>query len=290
MFKLLKIHEQKIYGGIILFLLSLNWLIWFEVFDIANKPELAIFFFDVGQGDAVFIESRDGAQILVDGGPNGRILPYLGSAMPYGDNLIDVVVVSHPHADHIAGLIEVLKKYEVGAVIESGVFYDTPEAEEFQKLVFEKGVKRILVEKPSKLSFFNSVVIRFLHPYNSYAGQHVKDINETSLIATLEYAGKKILFTGDAGKATETRLLQRGVLGDVDVLKVGHQGSKYSSTNEFLNKISPEYAVISVGKNSYGHPHPDALSRLASAGAKVFRTDRDGTVKLEIRDGDLMWK
>lgn len=290
MLKFLKIHERKICGGFILFFLSLNWLIWFEVFNIANKAELTISFFDVGQGDAVFIESDDGAQILIDGGPNGRILSHLGAAMPYGDNFIDVVVVSHPHADHVAGLIEVLKKYEVGAAIESGVFYDTPEAEEFQRLVSEKEIKRILVEKPSKLSFFNGAVIRFLYPDTSYAGKHVKDINETSLIAVLEYAGKKILFTGDAGRATESGLLQNGVLEDIDVLKVGHQGSRYSSTNKFLNKISPEYAVISVGKNSYGHPHPDALLRLASAGAKIFRTDLDGTVILEIRDGNLMWK
>ena len=133
-------------------------------------------------------------------------------------------------------------------------------------------------------------MIKFLYPDISYAERKAKDVNETSLVAMLEYDSRKILFTGDAGKITETKLAKAGILEDIDVLKVGHQGSKYSSTNEFLNKILPEYAVISVGKNSYGHPHPDAMQRLASAGARIFRTDSDGTITLEIRNGELIWR
>jgi len=298
MLKLLKIHERKIYGGLILFFLSLNFLIWTRVFDLSGKAELMVSFFDVGQGDAIFIEARDGSQILIDGGPDGRILSYLGGAMPYGDNFIDAVIVSHPHADHIAGLIKVLEKYDIGMIIESGVFYDTPEIRELRNLVSEKGIKKVVVERPLKLSFFEGAVLKFLYPDTSYAESIVKDVNETSLVAMLEYGGnpqtslkaRKILFTGDAGRVTEAKLIKAGVLEDVDVLKVGHQGSKYSSTKEFLNKILPAYAVVSVGKNSYGHPTPEALSRLASVGAEIFRTDRDGTVTLEIRNGELFWR
>lgn len=280
-----------------LFFLSLNLLIWSQVFAVAKKADITVRFFDVGQGDSALIESKDGAQILIDGGPNGRILSHLGGAMPFGDNSIDAVIISHPHADHISGLIEVIKKYEIGMIIDSGVSYNTPEVEELRNLIREKRIKNIVIASQATLFFADAAVIRFLYPDSSYAEKTAKDVNETSLVALLEYGNpstalgtRKILFTGDAGKVTEMRLAQKGVLEDIDVLKVGHQGSKFSSTNNFLNKISPEYAVISVGKNSYGHPHPDALARLASVGAKIFRTDLDGTVTLEIRDGILIWK
>lgn len=297
MLKLLKIHERKIYGGLTLFFLSLNLLIWSQVFVVAKKADITVRFFDVGQGDSALIESKDGAQILIDGGPNGRILSHLGEAMPFGDDSIDAIIISHPHADHIAGLIEVIKKYEIGMIIDSGVSYDTPEINELRNLIHEKRIKSIVIASPATLSFADAAMIRFLYPDSPYVEKTTKDVNETSLVALLEYGNpstalgtRKILFTGDAGKVTEARLAQSGALEDIDVLKVGHQGSKFSSTNNFLNKILPEYAVISVGKNSYGHPHPDALSRLASVGAKIFRTDIHGTITLEIRNGDLIWK
>lgn len=290
MLKLLKIHEKKIYIGIILFFLSMNLLIWNAVFNLTEKADITVRFFDVGQGDAIFIEAKDGAQILIDGGPNGRILSHLGGTMPFGDNSIDAVIISHPHADHVSGLIEVIKKYEIGMIIESGVAYNTPEIKELRNLIREKRIKKIIVKRQSNLSFTNEAVIKFLYPDVSYDEKAVKDVNETSLVAILEFSKRKILFTGDAGKIIEAYLVRKGILENIDVLKVGHQGSKFSSTNDFLNKISPEYAVISVGKNSYGHPHSDALSRLASVGTKIFRTDIDGTITLEIRNGELIWK
>lgn len=289
MFKFFKIYEKKIVGASLLFLFTLNFIIWGKVFDISQKPGLSVSFFDVGQGDSIFLESKDGTQILIDGGPNGRVLSHLGSVMQYGDDFIDAVVVSHPHADHVSGLIEVLKKYRVGTFIESGVAYDTAEIDELRRLVEDSKIERIIVDEPMRLSFFDDASLKFIFPVRSFENTKVKDVNETSLVSILEYEGRKILFTGDAGVYTEKKLMSLGVLEDVDVLKVGHQGSRFSSTRGFLESISPEFAVIMVGKNSYGHPTDETLSRLAAVGANIFRTDLNGTITLDIRNGELIW-
>lgn len=274
-----------------LFFFSLNFLIWSAVFNLAEKADMTIHFFDVGQGDAIFIEAKDGAQILIDGGPNGRILSHLGNAMQYGDNFIDAIIISHPHADHISGLINVLKKYNVGIIIESGVNYNTAEFYEFEKLAKEKKIKRILIQHPASLKFFKEATLRLIYPDKSYVGANLKNVHDAAVVSELYFEGKKILFMADAERKTEDYLLARNSLEDVDVLKAGHHGSKTSSNSEFLKVTKPEYAVISVGaKNRYGHPHQDALSRLASAGAKIFRTDIGGTITLEIRNGELIWK
>ena len=289
MSKIIDIHGKKIVAGITVFLFGMNFIIWSWVFASSLAPDLAVYFFNVGQGDSIFIASKDGTQILIDGGPNSRVLGELAKAMPYYDDSIDLVVLSHPHADHLSGLIDVLKRYKVGKVVESGVIYRTPERDAFEEIASQKNIQRIDIEHPSIITF-GGVTLKILYPNVSFENKTVKNVNETSLVILLEFEGKKILFTGDAGKATEDKLLAEGVLEDVDVLKVGHQGSKFSSSANFLNKILPEYAVIEVGKNSYGHPTEEALSRLATVGAKIFRTDSDGTVTLEIRNGELIWK
>ena len=286
MSKIIEIHGKKIVVGITVFLFGMNFIIWSGVFARSLAPDLAVYFFNVGQGDSIFIASKDGTQILIDGGPNSRVLGELAKAMPYYDDSIDLVVLSHPHADHLSGLIDVLKRYKVGKVVESGVVYRTPERDAFEEIVSQKNIQRIDIDRPTVITF-GDTVLKILYPDISFEGRAVKDVNETSLVVLLEFEGRKILFTGDAGKATEDRLLAERVLEDVDVLKVGHQGSKFSSSANFLKKILPEYAVIEVGKNSYGHPTDEALSRLASVGAKIFRTDQNGTIRLEIDNGKL---
>ncbi|QQG42616.1 MAG: MBL fold metallo-hydrolase [Candidatus Giovannonibacteria bacterium] len=256
-----------------------------------EKPELMVSFFDVGQGDSIFIESYDGTQILIDGGPPNRILPLLGERMPYFDKYIDVVVLTHPHADHVSGLIEVLEKYDVGMLIESGADYHTAEAKIFEKMVKEKNIKKIIIERPVGLNFYNNAVLRFIYPEESFLGKTLKNVHDSALISELDFNGKKILFMSDAEKNIEKRLADEGKIGDVDVLKTGHHGSKTSSNDFFLAAAKPEYAVISVGaRNRYGHPHQQTLSNLEAIGAKIFRTDLDGTITLEIRNGDLVWK
>ena len=258
------------------------------VWNLERKPELQIYFFDVGQGDAIFIEAKDGTQILIDGGPTNKILPLLGGVMPFYDHSIDAVISTHPHADHVSGLIEVLKRYKVGMVIESGASYQTAEAKEFENLVSEKHIKKIIIDKPVKLSFFKNAALNFLFPNKSFEGQILKNVHDSALISELDFEGKKILLMADAEKNLERYLLQKRVLGDVDVLKVGHHGSKTSSNDFFLKAVKPEYAVISMGaRNRYGHPHQQTLSNLEAIGAQIFRTDINGSIILNIDGGRL---
>ena len=281
-FQFFSLYAQKIFFGIILILCASNFLIWSSVFESTKKPDIEIYFFDVGQGDASFIESRDGTQILIDGGPPNKILPKLSSAMDFNDRDLDVLIITHPHTDHISGAIEVLRNYNIGMVIESGVNYHTAEAEEFKKLMNEQKIKRIIIDKPINLKFFNNAEIKFLYPDKSFAGKILKNAHDATVISELSYNGKSILFMGDAEKNIEKYLIEKNLVRDIDVLKAGHHGSKTSTSKEFLLASRPEYSIIEVGKNSYGHPTQEVLSRLASVGSKIFRTDIDGTIKFEI--------
>jgi len=258
------------------------------VWNLEQEPELRVYFFDVGQGEAIFINTKNGEQILIDGGPSNKILPLLGRVMPFYDHSIDAVILTHPHADHVSGLIEVLKRYNVGEVIESGVDYNTAEAKEFEDLISKKRIKKIIINKPAKLSFFKNATLTFLSPDKYFEGQILNNVHDSVLVSELDFEGKKILFMADAEKNLERYLLQKGVLEDVDVLKVGHHGSKTSSTADFLKTVKPEYAVISVGaKNRYGHPHQQTLSGLETIGVQILRTDINGTIILNINGGQL---
>lgn len=280
------LYEEKILGGVILILFALNFLTWRAVFVNLAKPDIEIYFFDVGQGDSHFVESKDGTQILIDGGPPNKILPNLSKVLDFNDKHIDVLILSHPHADHISGLIEVLKNYEVDYVFESGINYNTSEAQEFRKLVLERegatSLKKMIVDRPLQLSFFEGAKLRLIYPDKSFEGKTLKQVHDSMVVAELLYKDKQILFAGDMEKDLEGYLIKKGEIHDLDVLKVGHQGSKTSSSQKFLNIAKPEYSIIPVGKNNYGHPTEDVLSRLASIGSQIFRTDLDGTIKFEI--------
>ncbi len=287
----LKKYKNKIFWSAEAILVSLAIFSALAFLGNAGRPDFAVFFFDVGQGDSIFIESRDGSQILIDGGPPNRILPLLGGKMDYFDRFIDVVVLTHPHADHVSGLIEVLEKYRVGMVIESGVDYHTAEAKIFENLIIEKNIKKIIIDSPAILPLFGGAVLKFIYPEESFLGKTLKNAHDSALVSELDLNGKKILFMADAEKKLEQKLVTEGRIGDIDVLKTGHHGSKTSSNDFFLRAVKPEYAIISAGRqNRYGHPHPDVLSRLAAAGAQIFRTDLDGTITLEIRNGQIYFK
>lgn len=284
-----KANKRRIIRGAVLLLLAAGFVFGAYFWEKSQKAEITVYFFDVGQGDAIFIESYDGTQILIDGGPPNQILPKLGEILPYFDRSLDAIVLTHPHADHVSGLIEVLNRYEVKTVIESGTSYHTSEAEEFKRAVLKEGAKNIVVDKPIEFTFYDGAKLKFLLPDKSYEDKILKNAHDSALVGELEYKGKTILFMSDAEKKVEEKMVKEKLVSDVDVLKVGHHGSKTSSQEIFLKTIKPEYAIISLGRNRYGHPHQDVLNRLASVGAKIFRTDLDGTIKLELRGDQLIF-
>ncbi len=268
---------------IILFLVIFDVFVWGRV--IFSKPieDSEIYFLDVGQGDSELVILPNNVKVLIDGGPNSRLLSQLDSILKPFDRYFDLVVLSHSQTDHFNGLVDVLKRYQVGAFIFNGRNGTASSWQELIKAVEENKVPVIILAAGDKIDYLNSR-FNFLLPDRNLIQS--SDLNETTLVALLKTQGAKVLFTGDIGAEAENYLIQRYDL-DVDVLKVAHHGSKYSSSAGFLSEILPKVAVIEVGKNSYGHPTAGVLNRLASVGAQIFRTDNDGTIKLEIKNKEI---
>lgn len=271
--------KKKLKWYFLIFLAVLCGLVWYAVFR-ESRNGLTIYALNIGQGDGIFIEAPDGNQILIDGGPNGKILEELGNVMPFYDRSIDALVLTHPHEDHLNGLIEVLKNYKIKAVFESGNKGETSAYFIFQKLIKEKGVRHFYVKRGTKLNIGENLRLDILLPvFNIPNG----DIHDQMIVSKLNYGKTMFLFTGDMEKNLENYLttFEKENLKS-DVLKVGHHGSKTSSSENFLGWVSPKYAIISVGeKNKYGHPHKEILDRLEKFGIKIFRTDLNSMIKIK---------
>ena len=269
------------------FLLILNILAWISVFDLYQSRFLEVNFFDVGQGDAIFIETPWHHQILIDGGPDSTILEKIAKNIPFWDREIDLIILTHPEKDHLAGLIEVLKRYKIENILWTGVIRDTAEYREWEKLVKNEGAQIFIAQSGQKIKWSRTVLdhMEVLFPLEILKGQELKDSNNTSIVAKLVFGENSFLFTGDTYKSIEEKLIESKADLDSDVLKIGHHGSKTSTAEEFITKVSPEIAVISAGKNnSYGHPNQEVLDILNKYGIKILRTDKDGDIKV-ISDG-----
>jgi competence protein ComEC len=266
-------------------LAGLNVLAWIAVFDLRGQQGLTVNFFDVGQGDATFIETPGGHQILIDGGPSLAILEKLGKVMPFWDRTIDLIVLSHPEKDHMAGLLEVLKRYKVQNILWTGVLRDTPEYEEWASLIKKERADVFMARAGEKI-VSGAVEMAVLYPYESLENDFLQDSNETSVVAKLQYGRNSLLFIGDIGQETEKKLSLGSANIDSDVLKIAHHGSRFSSSEEFIKKVSPSVALIGVGaQNSYGHPTKEVLDRLHKYGINILRTDINGDIKI-VSDGN----
>ena len=270
---------------ILSFLLICNIFSWLVVYDL-NRPQfLEVIFFDIGQGDSIFIETPGNYQILIDGGPSNVILEKLGKEMDFWDRRIDLIILTHPEHDHIAGLIEVLKRYEVENIVWTGILRDTAEYKEWIRLIEDEDSNIKIVQAGQKIITPN-LFFQILHPLENLEGQDVKNTNNTSIINRLVFNNISFLFLGDAYKSVERKLVSDGVYLDSDILKVGHHGSKTSTSKELLESVNPCMAVISAGKdNRYGHPHEQVLEILNDYGIRVLRTDEIGDIKI-ISNGD----
>jgi competence protein ComEC len=271
-----KIKEKIIFFWLVGLLFAAIFT-WLAVFAKADSLDLKVDFFDVGQGKAVFIEEPGGGQILIDGGPDGSVLERLSAAMPYFDREIDLLILTHPDSDHLAGLIEVLKRYSIGRIIETGIADSSADFEEWRRLIKEKNIPVSFALAGQKIKIGDDFVLEILFPNRSLTGQSFSNTNSSSIMAKLTYGKNSFLFTGDAEEPTEYFLTATGANIDSDILDVGHHGSKNSTSQEFFKAVSPETAVIQVGKNNrYGHPAQEILERLKNI--KVFRTDLDGDI------------
>jgi competence protein ComEC len=246
-----------------------------------RQPYMEVVFFDVGQGDSAFIETSLNHQILLDGGPDSKVLEKLEREMPLFDRTIDLVILSHPDSDHITGLLEVLKRYEVLNVLWIGVEKDSALLDEWNNLLSIEGANVFIAKRGLNLSFGEAESLEVFYPAESLEGETIPNMNNSSVGFRLAYGETSFLFTGDIYKEVEEEILTSGVSLDSDVLKVSHHGSKSSTAEEFLAAVSPRIAVISCGAdNSYGHPHAETLEILNKYGINIFRTDQKGDIKL----------
>lgn len=272
-------NRKLVYG--FLLALSIIALILGAIIFHSKGAELTVDFLDIGQGDAILI-SQGGSQILIDGGPSGRtLLEKLGRSIPFWDRKIELVIATHPDSDHIGGLIEALKKYRVGAMMQIPLGSDSETFQRLQEILRQSEEKnktaRLDGRAGMKIKFPNSAEIEILHPAKS---ENYSDTNSASIVAKLVFGQNRFLLTGDLPSDEETKLMERGYDLSAQVLKVAHHGSKYSTGAEFLEKVRPVDAIISVGqKNRYGHPAPEVLERLRKTGARIFRTDETGDVE-----------
>ncbi len=252
-------------------------LIWAAIFSLPDN-QLHLVFCDVGQGDAILIYQGSN-QILVDGGPNQSVLNCLSNHMPFWDREIEMVVATHPDADHITGLIDVIERYNVKYFVLNSVGKDSAVYREFEKAVLEEKTPVYFPEKGDKINL-ELIKLAVLWPQSQEkvlgATTMEKEANETSVVLQLSYGDFDVLLTGDISSQIESLLN----LEDVEVLKVAHHGSKYSTSEEFLKESQPELAVISVGKNSFGHPTKEVLEKLSNLGIKVMRTDQEGEIEV----------
>ncbi len=254
-----------------------------------SRPDgnLHVAFLDVGQGDAIFIQTPGGRQIIVDGGRFPSVLfQHLGRRIPFWDKEIDLVIATHPEADHINGLPGIFDRYRVGRLLTNGETKNTAAmaaliaaaAEQGSSVITVSAGETILIEEGIHLEVLNPPGL--LNPENS---------NQNSVAFRLVYGDFSILLTGDTEMLAEQAMLQSGHPLQSIVLKAAHHGSNTSSTTAFLTAVQPQIIVISAGvDNRFGHPHPEMLQRAADVGATILRTDELGTIEL-ITDGQVMW-
>ena len=259
---------------------------------LAQLPDgrLHVAFLDVGQGDAILITTPTGQQVLLDGGPSPAALTSaLGREMPFWDRSLDLVIMSHPDADHITGLVSVLERYRVDGWADSGYPDDDAVYARCLELLQEQGVPRYQVRAGERFDLGQGIALEVLHPPPTLMVGSESDSNNNSLVVRLVWGEASFLLTGDVEAEGERLLLHSGQPLEADVLKVAHHGSGGSSTEAFLAAVAPRYAVISVGAdNHFGHPAPAVLERLGERGTTIVRTDEQGTVEFTT-DGQRLW-
>lgn len=275
-------------AGIVTGLILLLTFLW-------SLPDgkLHITFCNVGQGDAAYIRFPDGRDMVVDGGPDDKVLQCLGRAMPFWDRHINLVVMTHPQKDHMQGLISVLERFTVDYFVRSNV---DNSSEGYQKLLEEIRAKKVAVkyetagdiidEGKARLTLLWPSPTQITKAHSGVLGASTdKELNDYCLVFLLTYGSFDALFTGDADSRVEADY-DYGLLATntIEVLKFPHHGSRTAATDQFLDAVHPELAVISVGKNNYGHPSKEALNSLENIHSQILRTDQDGDIEV-VSDG-----
>lgn len=266
-------------------LLCLALAVWFPSIIRYNSP-LTLHFLSLGQGDCTIIQTPDQRTLIVDGGPPARNPRRPSSLTRFlrdqGILSIDALFLSHPQADHIGVFNEVVEQFEIKQFFEGYAESSTQTYQELRDSLSRKSIPRTSLKHGDRIQVGESLTFWVLHPAHEEIVAPDEEVNEQSLVLMMEYSNRRVLFTGDIGVKTEMLLAERLDDWDIDVLKVSHHGSRYSSSPRFIDETDPEFGIIHVGTNPYGHPHETILKRYLDHSTCILRTDLDGTVRMSI--------
>ena len=287
-------------------LLLVAVVVWFAVLTDQDKDKLHLIACDVGQGDAILAIQGE-YQVLIDGGPGSGVTACLDNNLPFYDRTIEMVVLTHPQSDHYRGLIDVFERYSVEYLLATGLDSDSQGYKELKDAVRINGTETVSPDS-GKLIRVGEMLLEVVHPSSAFLASestdHVLSVvsenhvlgsftssrnpNDFSVVVNLSYGEFDALLTGDIGPEVIDQVLLTGYVTDVEYLKVPHHGSKNGLTQELLDTSTPEIAVISVGKNQWGHPHEEVLEMLEEFGIDTLRTDMNGEVEV-VSDGIRWW-
>lgn len=263
------------------FLLICNFIAFSIVLKLSSN-DLEVVFLDVGEGDSIFITTPYNYQIIIDGGPDNLLAEKIAEYMPFADRDIDLMILTHPDKDHFYGLIEILERYRVSNILWTGEEKESSQFREWLETAKKEDTNIFILNKGDNL-YTPKCNFKVLNSYNDNSNS-----NDNSIVLKLVFEDNEFLFTGDISSRIEENLLDFDL--ESDVLKISHHGSKYSTSSNFLKKVSPDIAVIQVGENSYGHPSEEVLTRLLNFGIKVLRTDKNNDIKILSNGENLVIK
>jgi len=247
-----------------------------------------IHFLAVGQGDAILVQTPEGHEVLIDGGASRTVLRSVAAQQSWFDREIDLVVATHADTDHVGGLVDVLDHYQVDLILQTQAKSESPAAVAFTAAVEQESAVVVAARAGQVLQVGASTTIEVLAPKTSTENWQT---NVASIVLKITYGETEILLTGDAPMSVEEYLV--GAYGAhlrADILKLGHHGSKTSTSGLFLDTVRPQYAIVSAGiDNQYGHPHQDVMQRVFARDITTFHTGIDGTVTF-YSDGKRVWK
>ncbi len=287
--RVLKCREEYGKVGAFIFLLLIILATGYFCFSASVPKKLQVTFFDIGQGDAIFIETPSGKQMLIDGGASALVLEKLAQEMSYFDNTVDVVVATHGDADHVTGLIPVLRTYDVSIIVESPIQSESGIFRELKNEVTKEvnsGASVRVASRGDVINLGDGVTATILYPKKNISPRI--ETNDASVSLVLSYGKHSFLLTGDLGSSYEHVLISELLPKKITVYKAGHHGSNTSSGELLLSRIMPEYSIISAGKdNKYGHPHVETVERLQKYSQEILSTIDRGSITF-MSDGELM--
>jgi competence protein ComEC len=258
----------------------------------SSASQMSLSVFDVGQGDAILAQEGD-KQILIDGGPNGAVLEKLGNVMPAGDRAIELVILTHPHSDHVNGLAQVLSRYKVERILTTNVSSPIEAYRNWRELIARDNIpvddpQKIKMEKIGDMEYAVLAAGTQAGIRGSEHDGNSDGLNDSSIVGMLKFGSQSFLLMGDATTVIEDKLIAAGENLKADFIKIGHHGSNYSTSEKFINFVAPAYATTSVGaKNSYGNPAWRVVQLIKNKAIVGYRTDLDGTVTA-LSDGESL--